>query len=296
MTARLAAAVLLLSSALTFPGRASAEDILEELPTTSDSAVSGNEAKPPVSGEEAPPPDPVVSAEEAKPPQEDEFAGFEDMSSSAGRSDGKSDVRDPLQGFNRAMFWFNDKAYFWALKPTARVYRFVVPKPVRVAVHKAFRNAAFPVRFTNNLLQAKWRGAGRESGRFLVNSTIGLGGLFDPARSWLEIEPSEEDFGQTLGRWGVGAGIPLTLPFLGPTNLRDAFGMGPDYFLNPLSYLDPHDPHVINRTRLWLKAGDVINGTSLDIGKYETVKKDALDPYTYLRDFHKQMREKKIEE
>ncbi len=239
---------------------------------------------------------PLAPSEEAAPVAFDEFGGFEEETGPAA-STAPADVPfDPLRGFNRGMFHFNDRMYFWVLKPTARIYGRVIPKGVRQGIQRCFKNLGFPVRFVNNVLQGKMKGAGRETGRFLVNSTLGLGGFFDPARSWWGWEPSDEDFGQTLGRYGVGDGFPLVLPLIGPTNVRDALGMGADSFLNPLSYVDPHDPQFFNRTRLYIRAGEAVNRTSLDIGQYESIKKDALDPYTFIRDAYKQMRDQKIKE
>lgn len=240
---------------------------------------------------------PSATAEETLPEEPaDEFGGFEEEAGPAASTAPAPVPFDPLRGFNRGMFHFNDRMYFWVLKPTARIYGRVVPKGVRQGIRRCFKNLGFPVRFVNNVLQGKVKGAGRETGRFLVNSTLGLAGFFDPARSWWGWEPSDEDFGQTLGRYGVGDGFPLVLPLVGPTNVRDALGMGADSFLNPLSYVDPHDPQFFNRTRLYIRAGEAVNRTSLDIGQYESIKKDALDPYTFIRDAYKQMRDQKIKE
>jgi phospholipid-binding lipoprotein MlaA len=227
----------------------------------------------------------------AKAQEEFNFDDFEDPQKPAA-----GPARDPLMWFNRGMFHFNDKMYFWVLKPVARGYRFVMPKGLRLGVHRVFKNAVYPARLVGNVLQGKGGGAGRETARFLINSTVGVGGFFDPAKKWWDIRPSEEDFGQTLGRWGMGPGVPLMLPVVGPTNLRDLLGMVPDYFLNPVSYLDPHDPWFFNKTRLIVRGAEVVNRTSLELGTYESVKKDALDPYTFIRDAYGQMREQQVKE
>lgn len=218
------------------------------------------------------------------------FDDFEDPQS------GARPVRDPLILFNRGMYHFNDKMYFWVLKPVARGWRVVMPQGVRLGIHRVFKNVAYPARLVSNVLQGKGGGAGRETARFLINSTIGVGGFFDPAKKWWEIEPSEEDLGQTLGRWGMGAGFPLMLPVIGPSNIRDLLGLTGEYFLNPISYLDPHDPWFFNKTRLIVRSVEIVNRTSLEIGTYETVKKDALDPYTFIRDAYKQMRDQQVKE
>lgn len=197
---------------------------------------------------------------------------------------------DPLGGYNRIVFNVNDKLYFWVLKPVAQGYGFIVPEPVRVAVGKCSRNLMFPRNAVNNLLQAKWQNAGVETGRFCVNSTIGILGLFDPAGNRLGWEPHPEDFGQTLGAHGVGAGVPIVWPLLGPSNLRDTLGLVPDYFLDPVSYLDSAG------VRLAVHAGQRTNMISLRIGEYEDFKAAAYDPYVMMRDAYGQNRNREIEE
>jgi len=160
----------------------------------------------------------------------------------------------------------------------------------RTSISKAFHNLYFPLRFTNSLLQLKFRKAGTELGRFVVNSTVGVGGLFDPAGRYLRWHPSEEDFGQTLGRYGVGEGFPVVLPVLGQTNLRDGLGLIPNYLLNPVTYVA--DWHIT----FPLGAGEKFNYMALHMDEYESIKNDALDPYTFIRDAYKQNREKMIKE
>jgi phospholipid-binding lipoprotein MlaA len=148
-------------------------------------------------------------------------------------------VADPLIGYNRVMYRINDKLYFWVVKPLASGYAKVIPGQVRLAVGRCFRNLGFPGRMVNSALQGKLKRAGVECARFGVNSTVGLLGFFDPAASRLKLRPSREDCGQTLGRYGIGGGWPLVLPLMGPSNLRDTVGKVGDFFLNPLSYLEP---------------------------------------------------------
>ncbi|HAH07556.1 MAG TPA: ABC transporter [Elusimicrobia bacterium] len=199
-------------------------------------------------------------------------------------------VFDPLIGYNRVMFVFNDKFYFWLAKPLCKGYGYVVPEPGRKAVKRAFHNLYFPLRFVNNLLQLKLKGCATETGRFVVNSTVGIGGLFDPAEHWLKWQPRNEDFGQTFGHYGVGDGFPLVLPILGQSNLRDGVGMGLNFLVNPVNYLaDFEDGFAV-------AAGERFNYLSLHLGEYESIKKDALDPYTFIRDGYKEMRKKEISE
>jgi phospholipid-binding lipoprotein MlaA len=199
-------------------------------------------------------------------------------------------ARDPLRGYNRFMHTCNDKAYTWVLRPVARAYRWVLPKPVRASVQKCANNLGFPVRFINSGLQGNFRGAGVELARFGINSTVGILGLFDPAASACDLRPADEDFGQTLGRYGVGPGWPVVLPLLGPTNLRDAFGMVPDYFLHPFSTIEPTESSLAVKS---LEKGNYI---SLHLDEYEAIREDAFDLYTFMRDAYRQKREAEIEE
>ena len=199
-------------------------------------------------------------------------------------------VFDPLSGYNRFMTGVNDKIYFYLLKPTAQGYSAIVPEGGRLAVNRFFRNLMMPVRFTNNLLQLKPKEAGTELTRFLLNTTIGFFGFFDPAEETFNLQAYPEDFGQTLGHYGVGSGFHIVLPFLGPSNLRDTVGLVPDHFLNPATHLNDSE------ARLAVRGYKTVNNTSLHIGEYESLKKDAVDLYTFLRDGYEQRRDKLIEE
>lgn len=222
-----------------------------------------------------------TTTESADKPFDDPFAD----------DDSELQVADPLEPVNRAFFWFNDKLYFYLLKPVARVYR-VIPEPARVSVGNLFSNLAAPVRFVNSLLQFKVKGAGAELARFGVNSTIGILGLFDPAKSWLDLHKSDEDFGQTLGYYGAGNGFYLVLPVLGPSNLRDGIGRVGDYFVDPIS--SPHYFILNDWEKYALKGLNTVNTLSLDKDTYEGIKRDALDPYLFLRNSYTQYRQAKI--
>ena len=205
-------------------------------------------------------------------------------------------VFDPLMGFNRLMYRFNDKLYFWVLKPVSKGYGKIVPEEGRIALNQFFKNLSFPVRFANNALQGKFKQTGIETLRFVINSTLGILGISDPAYSLLNLQAYDEDFGQTLGYYGAGDGFPLVLPFLGPSNLRDTIGIIPDLFFYPIAFLDSETQSTINRAFLGVKIWEVVNRTSLRIGFYENLKKDALEPYTLMRDTYKQSRDAKIKE
>ena len=216
----------------------------------------------------------------------------------------EEEVFDPLSGYNRVMTGFNDWFYTWVLDPTARGYRWVVPKGGRRAVGRFFKNLLFPVRFVNNVLQVKFKHAGEETGRFVINSTVGLFGLFDPAKSWFELEEHQEDFGQTLGSYGVGSGFHIVLPLLGPSNIRDTVSLYPDFLTDPTSskfvVRKKNGDHVLygdsELAPVGAKGLQVLNYTSLHIGEYENLKKDAVDLYPFLREVYEQNRDKKIAE
>ncbi|MDX9741701.1 MAG: VacJ family lipoprotein [Gammaproteobacteria bacterium] len=193
-------------------------------------------------------------------------------------------IADPLEPFNRAMFAFNDKVYFYVLKPVVRVYRHV-PEPARVSVGNFFSNLRAPIRMANSLLQLKLVDAGNELLRFGVNSTVGIGGLFDPAGRYLGIRRVDEDLGQTLGHYGVGQGFYIVAPFLGPTTLRDGAGNFVDaWYLDPVMYVE--DDGVATG----LFALDKVNAVSIDRDTYEEITREAFDPYTFIRDAYVQRR------
>jgi phospholipid-binding lipoprotein MlaA len=201
----------------------------------------------------------------------------------------KGEIADPLEPFNRAMYHFNDTLYFWVLKPVAQGYGKVVPEVARVSVSHFFANLAFPIRFVNCLLQANFEGAAVELGRFTVNTIWGVGGFLDPASSKdINLSKQDEDFGQTLGAYGIGQGFFINWPLFGPSSPRDTVGLVGDAFLTPSTYLSPW----YASTGTW--AYDKVNDTSLKIGDYESLKEAAIDPYVAIRDAYVQYRLKKV--
>lgn len=200
-------------------------------------------------------------------------------------------IADPIEPFNRAMYHFNDKMYFWLLKPVAQGYNFVVPEPARVSVRNFFSNLRSPARFVSCLLQADFGGAATEAGRFAVNTLWGIGGLMDPSSGKeLNLHRQDTDLGQTLGFYGVGHGFYIVWPFFGPSSPRDSVTMVGDIFLYPGSYLEPF------YFSLGLRAYEEVNSTSLRIGDYEALKDAAIDPYVAIRDVYAQYRLNKVEE
>jgi len=212
-----------------------------------------------------------------------------------------NDTIDPLSGYNRVMTSFNDTFFIYLLNPVSKAYAYVIPQPIRLGISNAVDNIQFPIRFANNLLQGKFQNSSDELGRFIINSTVGLGGLIDVATDYMTspIPAHEEDFGQTLGYYGVGSGFHVVLPFIGPSNVRDIVGLSADAYLSPLvnvrgleNYKIPNDfgQTMAIYSVIW------VNKTSLHLGEYENLKKDAVDLYPFLRDVYEQKRDSDIAE
>ncbi len=199
-------------------------------------------------------------------------------------------VSDPLEPVNRAFYHFNDKLYFWAVKPVSQGYAYLIAEDVRMCVRSFLKNLLAPVRIVNNLLQGKVVNSGVETARFVINSTLGIAGLADPAKNEFGLSPKDEDLGQTLGVYGLGEGIYICWPFFGPSNVRDTIGLAGDFFLSPVSYLAMSDAGA----GVAIEAGKEVNNTSLTLGDYEDFKESAIDPYVSLRDAYRQYRQKKI--
>lgn len=198
-------------------------------------------------------------------------------------------IADPIEPFNRAMYVFNDKLYYWMLKPVAQGYSKVVPEPARISVKNFFTNLGFPIRFVSFVLQADFGSAVTEIGRFGINTLWGIGGLMDPAAGGeINLPKQDTDLGLTLGYYGVGHGFYIVWPVLGPSSPRDSVDIVGEYFLYPVSYINPW--------YAWLpvKSLDVVNATSLRIGDYESLQQAAIDPYVAVRDAYIQYRFKKI--
>lgn len=228
-----------------------------------------------------------VSAEEEEESAEEDFG---DELEEEFSQETESEVFDPFSGYNRFMTEVNDTLSVWILIPTAKGYRWVVPESPRRAIARFFNNLYFPVRFVNNVLQLKFKNAGEEFLRFGINTTVGLLGFTDPAKDWFDLEAHPEDFGQTLGHYGVGGGFHIVLPVLGPSNLRDAVSLAPDIYLDPISHIEDRPTALAGR------AFKIINTLSLRVEEYESLRKDAIDLYPFLRDIYEQNRKRQIEE
>jgi phospholipid-binding lipoprotein MlaA len=196
------------------------------------------------------------------------------------------DPRDPFERFNRGAFAFNDGLDRAIVRPIARGYRKVLPDAAEVSISNFWSNAKYPVTIVNDLLQGKFAQAASGTGRFLLNSTVGFAGFGDPA-SELGLERRDEDFGQTLGRWGVRPGPYVVVPIFGPYTFRDAFGALADDFFEPRHYLED------DSTRWWLWAGDRLD-RRVRLLDADIFLDRAGDPYAFVRSAYLQRREYEV--
>jgi len=205
--------------------------------------------------------------------------------------DGVVEEYDPFESFNEVMFEINRKLDRYVLKPIAKAYNFVTPDELQLMISRGFSNINFVPRLVNNLLQGKWEGAGRELARFLINSTVGIAGLWDMAKQEWDIQASKADFGQTLGKWGAGPGAYIVLPLLPPLTVRDGIGYAVDGAMDPLSYVLP-----FIWDRLIMKIGDMINERSLNLDLFQGFEETTVDLYAAVRNAYLQRRHRMITE
>jgi len=198
---------------------------------------------------------------------------------------------DPWEKFNEKMFTFNYNMDKYLLKPTAKGYNYVMPDMFQTMIDNAFTNLKMPVRFVNKVLQWKLLDASKEMGRFLINSTLGVGGLFDVARQEMGLERQKADFGQTLGVWGSGPGPYLVLPLLPPLTVRDGFGYAVDGAMQPLNYFIPFWPDQFAMT-----AGYTLNDRSLNLDLFQGIEESTVDLYSSVRNGYLQRRNRLIKE
>lgn len=240
----------------------------------------------------------VTSDEQNK---DDDLEGFTEEFEEEFSEQETTTVIDPLSGYNRVMTSFNDTFYLYALNPVSEAYATIIPQPLRLGLSNAVENIQFPIRFANNLLQGKFQNSSDELGRFIINSTIGLGGLIDVATNHMTtpIPAHDEDFGQTLGYYGMGSGFHVVLPFIGPSNIRDIIGLTADAYLSPIVYVNGLEEYKIPQNfgqSVSIYTVHTINKTSLHLGEYENLRKDAIDLYPFFRDTYEQKRNSDIEE
>jgi phospholipid-binding lipoprotein MlaA len=207
-------------------------------------------------------------------------------------------VNDPFIRFNRTIFAFNDTLNTYALRPIARGYAKIVPRPVRNGITNAFDNAQFPVRFVNCVLQGKLKRSAQETGKFVVNSVAGFGGLMrvsDHVTSLANVPA--EDFGLTLGVWGIPAGPYLVVPLLGPSGCRDLVGFAGDYVIYPLNWHAVgiiHHAFISNTINGALSGTRTVNGLPKSVQDYDQMKAAAVDPYIAMRDAYTSYRAARV--
>jgi phospholipid-binding lipoprotein MlaA len=194
---------------------------------------------------------------------------------------------DPLESMNRGIFWFNDHVDTYVLVPVATVWDKVMPNRVQRSISNFFGNLRFPIVAGNDLLQAKFKHAATDVGRFVVNTTVGVAGFFDPASDW-GLEARNEDFGQTLGYWGVPPGPYLVIPILGPSDIRDTGGLVVDGF----STVYPWFVDFIYT--ISARAVDVVNARSLYLKEVDEAKAASVDYYAAVRNAYVQRRKSQV--
>lgn len=246
------------------------------------------------------PPEPLTAgvAEEQSPPEAAQPAGADSTSGPTEPVQTSLEIveepfieeYDPWEPFNERTFSFNRKLDRLVMKPVAKAWDKVLPDPVERSLKNAFGNLSMPRRLVNNLLQLKIKGAGRELARFGLNTTLGVAGVFDVAKG-LGIEESDADTGQTLGRYGVGPGPYLVLPFLPPLTVRDGIGLAVDSALDPFTYV-AFPAAALTGTGV----GKRVNDRALNLELFESVEESTLDLYSGVRNAYLQRRQKAIEE
>ena len=203
------------------------------------------------------------------------------------------EIADPLEGLNRATFWFNDKLYLIICRPISKGYETVIPKPVRKGIFNAFENVKFPVRFVNCLLQGKVKRAGLETEKFLLNTVAGLGGTIRMSDKVIALaDLPEEDTGKTFAKWGMGHGAYIVIPFLGPSSVRDGVGLAADYALNPVNWGyfwgGKHDWTMIP------PSANTLRMLPSQLQVYDDSKREAIDPYIAIRSAYVQYRDEAV--
>jgi phospholipid-binding lipoprotein MlaA len=223
----------------------------------------------------------AASSPQDTPPEEVDDLYFEEAE--------EEDIGDPFETVNRGVFWVNDGLDRYAIEPVSTAWDFVLPDFVQRSLRSAFDNLQFPIIFFNDIFQLKWKRSGQDIARFAINTTVGVGGLMDPAAS-IGLKKRREDFGQTLGYWGVPTGPYLMLPFFGPSNIRDGFGLIVDTAFRAVGFFIP----------FWASAAmagvDTLNRRSLIREQIETERLAALDWYAAVRNAYTQYRENLVQD
>ena len=196
------------------------------------------------------------------------------------------EIGDPFEGYNRFMYDVNEGIYDYFMEPVARSYRYVLPEDIRLAIRNLFDNALSPVKFVSSLIQGDLDKSGRVLGRVIINTTLGIGGLFDVAGKQFDIKNVNEDFDQALGYHGVPTGPYIVLPFLGPSSVRNLTGRAVDSLLSPTVMFSPS---FLVGAGITLEAN--VNELSFVIEDKKQLEEGAVDEYISMRDFYHQYRE-----
>lgn len=204
-------------------------------------------------------------------------------------------IADPLEPINRAVFKFNDRVYVYVLTPVSDTYTVIVPSGLRDKIGNIFYNLGYPQRFANDLLQLRFSAAAKETGSFLVNTCLGFLGYLDVAQHIESLNnppPPDNDFGLTLGYWGMGQGFYIVWPFMGPSTLRASTGMVGDYFLE--YYADPFTYYSSWKLSWGLRVEQRLNSLPSLLNRYNDMKDAALSPYTSVKNGYVQYRQNKL--
>jgi phospholipid-binding lipoprotein MlaA len=252
----------------------------------------------------------TVGATEAVPTAAAPHATEEELDDPFAKQEASEDDYDPWERFNVIMFEFNRTVDKYIIKPVAQVYEKLMPDALERGIDNFSHNARFGPRLINNLLQLKMKGTAIELSRFLINSTLGVAGFFDPAKHWFGLDTPDEDMGQTLGVYGVPPGPYVVLPLLPPLTVRDFVGLLLDFGADPVNYLvfptfEVRDwPSVIAHTRrdtttiaqLGTRTEELVNTRSLTLEKFHGVEEATVDLYSAVRNAYLQKRAKAIRE
>lgn len=238
------------------------------------------------------PADPPPPSQQNDPQSiEDEFVDLDDLLAEDFSDSPDLLIQDPFEDFNRAIFQFNDGFYLYVLDPLASGYTRILPDPVEVGITNFFDNLNYPVRLVAYSLQGQFDLAALETARFLLDSTVGIGGFLRPSDDLPALANLPgTDLGLTFAYWGIHHGPYLVLPFLGPSSVRDTLGFVGERFLDPINYLEDDGLEIS------LLALEILNRSPQIIENYNRASEIALDPYTSLKDFYVQLRERELQD
>ena len=208
-----------------------------------------------------------------------------------------AEISDPYENWNRKVFNFNHKVYKYVFTPLSKGYDFIVPKKLQGGFNNVFVNLRMPARFFNNIFQGKFKRASTEFARFMINTTAGIGGLFNPAEYALKAGIYDEDFGQTLAHHGCSEGSFFMWPIVGPSNRRDTIGTIIDMAFDPLFWFGTLDVVLDSDVLFGISTGKRINNYTYNIrDNYDSLMESAIDPYIALQHAYVNNRNKNIKE